>query len=91
MRNILFPVILSVLSWMVLPSKAFSAEKNDNPCIVNFVNFVRNVEPRNDSEKDRYLYIATRNELNQLNDYGFRGTFLLQYDALLNPDFQKLM
>ena len=53
----------------------------DDPCIVNFVNFIRNVEPRNNSEKDRYLYVATRNELNQLNDYGFTGTFLLQYDV----------
>ena len=63
----------------------------EEPCIVNFINFVRNVEPRNDSKKDRYLYRTTRNELKQLNDYGFRGTFLLQYDALINPAFQKLM
>ena len=58
---------------------------------MNFINFIRQVEPRNDSKKDRYLYRTTRNELKQLNDYGFRGTFLLQYDALINPAFQKLM
>ena len=64
---------------------------NNEPCIVNFINFVRQVEPRNDSEKDRYLYKTTRNELKQLNDFGFKGTFLLQYDALINPAFQRLM
>ena len=91
MRKILIPLILTVLSWIMLPNQAIAAEKNDDPCIVHFINFVRNVEPRNNSEKDRYLYRTTRNELKQLNDYGFRGTFLLQYDALMNPNFQKLM
>ena len=91
MNKILMYLLLAVLSLIMFPEQAFSAEKNDDPCIVNFINFVRNVEPRNNSEKDRYLYVATRNELNQLNDYGFIGTFLLQYDALLNPDFQGLM
>lgn len=91
MRKILAPLMLSVLSWIMFPAQAFSAEKNDDPCIVNFINFVRQVEPRNDSEKDRYLYRTTRNELKQLNDFGFRGTFLLQYDALINPEFQELM
>lgn len=75
----------------MFPAQIFSAEKNDDPCIVNFINFVRQVEPRNNSEKDRYLYRTTRNELKQLNDFGFRGTFLLQYDALINPAFQRLM
>ena len=87
---IFFIISLSVLTPVNMASQDRNLVK-DEPCIVNFVNFIRNVEPRNDSEKDRYLYVATRNELNQLNDYGFRGTFLLQYDALLNPDFQKLM
>ena len=91
MKRLLF--FISSLSVFV-PVSMFSQgrdEVKEEPCIVNFINFVRNVEPRNDSKKDRYLYVATRNELKQLNNYGFRGTFLLQYDALLNPNFQKLM
>lgn len=91
MRQIL---LLTVCMLAFLPLDLFSSDKKirkEDPCIVNFVNFVRQVEPRNDSEKDRYLYRTTRHELKQLNDYGFRGTFLLQYDALINPAFQKLM
>ena len=90
-RIFIFLIIsLSVLTPVNMASQDRDVVK-DEPCIVNFINFVRNVEPRNDSKKDRYLYRTTRNELKQLNDYGFRGTFLLQYDALINPAFQKLM
>lgn len=92
MRKILFPVILSVLSWMILPSQAFSAEKNDEPCIVNFVNFIRQLEPRwPDDYPVEYLLQTTSNELYQLNEFGFKGTFLIQYDALINPDYQNLL
>ena len=87
MKRIL--ILMAFLSSFA-PASMFSQEK-DVPCIVNFINFVRDVEPRNNSEKDRYLYRTTRNELKQLNDYGFRGTFLLQYDALIDPSFQRLM
>ncbi|MBO4589794.1 MAG: hypothetical protein J5698_02340 [Bacteroidaceae bacterium] len=65
--------------------------KQAHPCIVNFVNFVRQTEPRDERFTDEYLFLTTANELQQLDDYGFRGTFLLQYDALVNPAYQQLM
>lgn len=68
-----------------------AAEKKNAPCIVNFVNFVRAVEPRYEDFTDEYLYQTTANQLSQLDDYGFRGTFLLQYDALVVPAYQELM
>ena len=92
MRKILIPVILSLLSCIMFPTQAFSAEKNDDPCIVNFINFIRQLEPRwPDEYPDEYLFQTTVNELNQLNDFGFKGTFLIQYDALINPAYQELL
>lgn len=67
------------------------AVPKQQPCIVNFVNFIRQTEPRDERFTDDYLFQTTANELRQLDDYGFRGTFLLQYDALVNPAYQQLL
>ena len=85
-------LLLAVLSLIMFPEQAFSAEKNDDPCIVNFINFIRQTEPRwPDDYPDEYLYQTTVNELDQLNDFVFKGTFLIQYDALINPAYQELL
>ena len=55
--------------------------------IVNFIQFVRGVEPR-DPRIDLVKPVAEQVAL--LKKYNFRGTMLLQYDALLRPDFQKI-
>ena len=55
--------------------------------IVNFIQFVRGVEPRN-PEQD--LVTPVVEQIALLKKYNFRGTMLLQYDALLRPDFQKI-
>ena len=65
--------------------------KDDTPCIVNFVNFIRAVEPRDERFTEEYLFDTTSRQLDQLNEYGFRGTFLLQYDALIRPAYQELL
>ena len=71
--------------------KAATAGEEPAPCIVNFINFVRAVEPRDPEYTDEYLFQTTSNELEQLDQFGFRGTFLLQYDALIRPEYQVLM
>ncbi|MBR2986513.1 MAG: hypothetical protein IKC63_00685 [Clostridia bacterium] len=55
--------------------------------IVNIINFIRGCEPR--CEVDLIRPVAEQKAI--LKEYGFRGTFLLQYDALIDPRFQKLM
>ena len=55
--------------------------------IVNIINFIRGCEPR--CEVDLVRPVVEQKAL--LKTYGFRGTFLLQYDALIDPTFQKLM
>ena len=55
--------------------------------IVNIVNFIRACEPR--AEVD--LVEPVREQLNLLKKHRLPGTFLLQYDALLEPRFTDLL
>ncbi len=54
--------------------------------IINIVNFIRGCEPRCEVN----LIEPVQNQLNLLDRYGFRGTFLFQYDALIDPSFTGL-
>ena len=55
--------------------------------IMNLVNFVRGVEPR-EPEKDLFEPVVRELEVNRR--YGFKSTVLLQYDALLRDDIRSL-
>jgi hypothetical protein len=57
------------------------------PCIVNVVNFIRALEPRGKVD----LYEPVREQLALLKKYELRGTFLLQYDALLDPAYVNML
>jgi hypothetical protein len=57
------------------------------PFIVNIVNFIRGVEPR--AKVD--LYEPVREQLALLKKYDLRGTFLLQYDALLDETYVNML
>ncbi|MBQ9112649.1 MAG: hypothetical protein IJY08_03610 [Clostridia bacterium] len=57
--------------------------------IVNIINFVRGVEPREGRNID--LEQPVREQIRIMRENGLRGTFLLQYDALISPDFQAIM
>lgn len=55
--------------------------------IVNFIQFARGTEPRN-PEQDLIKPVVEQAAL--LQQYHFRGTMLLQYDAMIRPEFQKI-
>ena len=57
--------------------------------IVNIVNFVRGVEPRPGRNID--LVGTTREEMEHLKKNNLKGTFLLQYDAIVQPEFVSLL
>lgn len=57
--------------------------------IVNIINFVRGVEPREDRNID--LVKPVEEQIQLLRENHLRGTFLLQYDALMNETFVQLM
>lgn len=57
--------------------------------IVNIMNFVRDYDPRYEGSAER-MFALTESELELVQKYGFDNTFLLQYDALINPKYQTL-
>ncbi|HTL74657.1 MAG TPA: hypothetical protein VL863_15255 [bacterium] len=59
------------------------------PRLVNIYNFVRNSDYRLANSED-VLFEATRREIQLIKPTGLPATWALQYDALINPRYQKL-
>ncbi len=57
--------------------------------IANIMNFVRQCEPR-DKYLDSILVETTKRTIELVKEYGFDNTFLLQYDAVIDPEFTEL-
>lgn len=63
----------------------------DGPKIVNIVNFIRLLEPRDPKITEDVLYQTVVKQVEIMKKYNLPGTFLLQYDALIDPRYQKLL
>ena len=57
--------------------------------IINIINFVRAVEPR--TNDDSFLPLTLKEELKLCAGYGFPSTVLLQYDALIRPEYIEII
>lgn len=57
--------------------------------IVNIINFIRAVEPR--PGKDMDLIKPVQEQIKLLKKHQLKGTFLIQYDALINPAFTSML
>ena len=57
------------------------------PQIVNIINFIRGCEPREPVD----LVRPVREQIGLMREYGLRGTFLIQYDALKDPAFTDML
>jgi hypothetical protein len=66
-------------------------KNNSHPRIVNIINFIRLLEPRDSNITEEVLYQTVVKQVNMMKKYNLGGTFLLQYDALLDPRYQKLL
>ena len=64
---------------------------SEPPKIVNIINFIRLLEPRDPAITEDVLYQTVVNQVELMKKYKLGGTFLLQYDALLDPRYQKLL
>jgi hypothetical protein len=71
--------------------KTSSKTASQTPKIVNIVNFIRLLEPRDSAITEDVLYQTVVKQIAIMNKYKLGGTFLLQYDALINPRYQKLL
>jgi len=57
--------------------------------VINIMNFVRQCDPRLKNSEE-ILFECTRREMELVNEFGYDNTFLLQYDAVIDPRYQKL-
>ncbi|WP_203235016.1 hypothetical protein [Mucilaginibacter terrigena] len=62
-----------------------------HPKIVNIVNFIRLLEPRDAAITQDVLYQTVVKQVAIMKKYKLPGTFLLQYDALMDARYQKLL
>ncbi len=89
---LIFFLFVSLLSSTVFSRHKSDVEKiNNHPKIVNIVNFIRLLEPRDSAITENVLYQTVVKQVNIMKKYKLGGTFLLQYDALLDPRYQKLL
>lgn len=90
-------IILSIFVSLLLLSGSLRALSADNektpekPRIVNIVNFIRLLEPRDLGITQDVLYLTVVNQVEMMKEYKLKGTFLLQYDALMNERYQSLL
>ncbi len=72
-------------------SLSLNAREVPKPKIVNIVNFIRLLEPRDPKITEQVLYETVVHQLNMMRQYRLGGTFLLQYDALMDGRYQRLL
>ena len=65
--------------------------EEDKPKIVNIVNFIRQCEPRIDWITEDVLFETVEEQVKMMKQYHLKGSFLLQYDALIDPRYQELL
>ena len=71
--------------------KSVETATEDKPKIVNIINFIRLLEPRSEEITEDVLFQTTVKQLEMMKEYKLGGTFLLQYDALLDSRYQTLL
>lgn len=64
---------------------------DEKPRIVNIINFIRLLEPRDPKITEDVLYQTVVKQVALMRKYHLRGTFLLQYDALMDSRYQQLL
>ena len=68
-----------------------AANSEQHPKIVNIINFIRLLEPRDAQITEDVLYQTVVKQVQIMQQYHLPGTFLLQYDALMDKRYQQLL
>ncbi len=63
----------------------------DSPRSVNIINFIRLSDPRSTMTTREVLFNTVQHQVEDMRGNGLIGTWLLQYDALIDPEYQALM
>lgn len=90
-HNLFFIPIIIVSASMLFGCRE-KTRVESSPRIVNIINFIRLMEPRfNGARTNEILYQTVVSQAEDLRSKGLVGTYLLQYDALKDSSYQKLM
>ena len=90
MRQITNILILGTALLAITKCPAADRLDGRTPRVVNIYNFIRNSDYRLSNSED-VLYQATEKEIQLIKPTGLPATWALQYDALINPRYQKLL
>lgn len=88
-RNICSLFLVGMAAGLAFPGENLYGR--EVPRIVNIVNFIRQTEPRDPAITDQVLFETVAEQVKLLRSHSLRGTFLLQYDALINPAYRELL
>ena len=95
MKKKQFILFFSLFLYLVrMPIPAYGQiriDSDDHPRIVNIINFIRLLEPRDERITEDVLYQTVVKQVEIMRKYNLKGTFLLQYDALIDERYQKLL
>jgi len=81
-----------LLSLLIAGSLLTNAQSvSPSPSIINIVNFIRLLEPRDSAITQDVLYQTVVHQVALMRKSHLRGTFLLQYDALIDSRYQALL
>jgi hypothetical protein len=84
-------LLVTLSSFSSLIRKHRDTPPKEGRKIVNIVNFIRLLEPRDAQITQDVLYQTVVSQVEIMKKYKLPGTFLLQYDALIDPRYQKLL
>ncbi|MHA4896523.1 hypothetical protein ACXZ1K_17355 [Pedobacter sp. PWIIR3] len=84
-------LIIAYLFAATTISPALKAAEKPKPKIINIVNFIRLLEPRDPKITQDVLFQTVVKQVEIMKKYKLGGSFLLQYDALMDSRYQKLL
>lgn len=70
---------------------SLAKETTSAPGKINIINFIRLTEPRVAHITDDMLYETVVKQVELMKKHNLKGSFLLQYDALIEPRYQQLL
>jgi hypothetical protein len=88
-------ILYGLLMLLATTGETCMAEEADaagsSPRIINIINFIRQCEPRIEWITEDVLYKTVVEQIKIMTKHQLKGTFLLQYDALMDARYQKLL
>lgn len=81
---------IGISSCTTKPESSQVQAESPSPRIINIINFIRQTDYRVENS-DSLLYQTVEEQLKLVNKYNLPATFLLQYDALIKPEYQHLL